>query len=263
LVKLALVMLVFLALALGGIQNFPRVLAGLMSLILSGVMISGGVAIVVGIIVLIVKQVRRQRSVYDQLRGAGETIPEATSPPRAQPPLPTPAATWTASRVRSALDQIDWFQFEKFCAALLRADGFDVERKGGAQPDGGVDLVVRKGEQSALIQCKHWRGWVVQERVVREMLGSMTHFGVKQGAIYTLKGWTKPAEQFAKAHAITLVNGDELAASAAFSAHPVTARQSSRRTFTTARSASRSWSGAPATSNPSGAARGIPAAAAN
>lgn len=43
------------------------------------------------------------------------------------------------------------------------------------------------------------------------MLGSMTHFEVKRGVIYTLKGWTKPAEVFATQHNITLVNGASLA----------------------------------------------------
>ncbi|HVU34721.1 MAG TPA: restriction endonuclease [Opitutaceae bacterium] len=130
------------------------------------------------------------------------------------------AAPWTVELVRRRLDEIDWYQFEKFCAALLAADGFQVTRQGGAHPDGGVDLIVEQQGTRALIQCKHWRTWVVQERVVREMLGAMTHFGVKQGAIYTLKGWTKPAETFAAQHAITLVNGDELAQSASVQFDP-------------------------------------------
>lgn len=122
----------------------------------------------------------------------------------------TPAA-WTPASVWEALGEIDWFQFEKFCAELLRAEGFHVERRGGAQPDGGVDLVVSQDGLSALIQCKHWKTWNVQEKVVREMLGSMTHFGVEQGAIYTLKGATKPAKEFAQQHDIDLVDGQELA----------------------------------------------------
>jgi len=85
----------------------------------------------------------------------------------------------------------------------------------GAQPDGGVDLVAQNGAERILVQCKHWRTWTVQEKVVREMLGSMTHFGVTRGAIYTLKGWTGPAAGFAVQHAITLVDGEELARRAA------------------------------------------------
>lgn len=66
-----------------------------------------------------------------------------------------------------------------------------------------------------LIQCKHWRSSAVQEKVVRELLGSMTHFRVTRGAIYTLKGATIPAAAFAVQHGITIVDRVELARRAA------------------------------------------------
>lgn len=97
-------------------------------------------------------------------------------------------------------------------AALLTSDGFHVERRGGAQPDGGVDLIATKDSTPMLIQCKHWQTWLLQERVIREMLGSMSHFEVRHGAIYTLKGWTKNAAAFADQHQIALVNSTTLAA---------------------------------------------------
>ena len=118
---------------------------------------------------------------------------------------------WTKRRIEATLGEIDWFQFEKFCAALLRTEGYAVERKGGAHPDGGVDLIAEKDGERILVQCKHWRTWTLQEKVVREMLGSMTHFQVNRGAIYTLKGWTRPAAAFAEQHAISLVDGETLA----------------------------------------------------
>jgi hypothetical protein len=121
------------------------------------------------------------------------------------------SSEWDFASVRRALEQIDWYQFEKFCAALLKADGFAVERKGGARPDGGVDLIAEKAGTRTLIQCKHWRTWTVQEKTVRELLGSMTDFGVRQGSIYTLNRWTEPAAQFAARHNITLTGGHELA----------------------------------------------------
>ena len=118
---------------------------------------------------------------------------------------------WNTESVLAALGEIDWYQFEKFCATLLRHEGFEVERKGGAHPDGGVDLIAARDGVGSLIQCKHWKTWEIKEKVVREMLGSMTHFRVSRGAIYTLKGWTAPASQFAAQHQITLVDGVQLA----------------------------------------------------
>ncbi len=118
---------------------------------------------------------------------------------------------WDSESVLKALGRIDWYQFEKFCAVLLRSEGFEVERKGGAHPDGGVDLIVAKDGARSLIQCKHWKTWEIKERIVREMLGSMTHFQVNRGAIYTLKGWTVPSLQLAEQHQIVLVDGTQLA----------------------------------------------------
>jgi restriction system protein len=122
---------------------------------------------------------------------------------------------WPEAAIEKALAEIDWYQFEKFCSALLRSEGFQVERKGGAQADGGVDIIAEKGGDRILVQCKHWRTWSVQEKVVREMLGSMTHHGVMRGAIYTLKGWTVPAGRFAGEHQITVADSSALARRAA------------------------------------------------
>ena len=143
-------------------------------------------------------------SVPAQVRNVSPGYPAVSVPPPVKP-------EWDPARIEEALGEIDWYQFEKFCAALLRNEGFDVERKGGAQPDGGVDLVATKNGEPMLVQCKHWKTWTVQERVIRELLGSMTHYQVKRGALYVLKGATRPAESFARQHGIEIVSGQGLA----------------------------------------------------
>lgn len=217
LVKLGFALLLLLALGIGGLQNFAPVLLGLLKLV--GIVLAG-VAVLGLIAFLLFRHYRSPTTAFMERSvntANAESIQNRVSPVR--PPVTTYESTipiaWTVASIRQALGEIDWYQFEKFCAALLQADGFVIERKGGAQPDGGVDLIVEKSGTRALIQCKHWRTWQVQERVIREMLGSMSHFGVRQGAVYTLKGWTVPAAQFAALHDITLVNGDELAQGAA------------------------------------------------
>lgn len=127
---------------------------------------------------------------------------------------PTPSASdqpWTEARIIERLRAIDWYHFEKFNAAILEKEGWSVERKGGATPDGGVDLVATKSDVVTLVQCKHWKTWTVQEKVIRELLGSMAHFRASRGALHTLKGWTKPAGQFAAEHDITLCDERDLA----------------------------------------------------
>ena len=41
------------------------------------------------------------------------------------------------------LRKIDWFQFEKLIEIIYRHRGFEVKRLGGANPDGGVDLIIK------------------------------------------------------------------------------------------------------------------------
>jgi hypothetical protein len=222
-IKAVLGLLCLAALGIGGLQGFGRALTGLIALLLI-VVVGGGLLALAGYVGWRIYRARFSQPTYaanpassfgwQNLQSQPLRPCDRATPGERGPTVVAETSAWSAKSIRSALDEIDWFQFEKFCAALLRADGFVVERKGGAHPDGGVDLVVEKQGVRALIQCKHWRTWVVQEKVIREMLGSMTHFKVTQGAIYTLKGWTAPAANFAAQHAITLVNGSELAASA-------------------------------------------------
>ena len=52
---------------------------------------------------------------------------------------------------------MSWQDFEKFCGEAYRRKGFVVQESGRAGPDGGVDLVLRKGGETWLVQCKRWR----------------------------------------------------------------------------------------------------------
>ena len=190
--KFAVGGLFLLALAIGGRNGIPGILSALLGLIWL-FCAAGLVALVVWVVL------KRNRA-----KNSGETKPADTVPPATE--------EWTESRIVEKLHAIDWYQFEKFNAAILAKEGWSVERKGGATPDGGVDLIATNGEKKVLIQCKHWKTWRVQEKVIREMLGSMTHFGVTSGAIHTLKGWTKPAAAFAATHRIALRDEQNLAA---------------------------------------------------
>ena len=56
------------------------------------------------------------------------------------------------------LKNLDWYQFEKLVGLLYTQEGYRVDRKGGAGADGGVDLVVWRGEDDfGVVQCKHYR----------------------------------------------------------------------------------------------------------
>jgi hypothetical protein len=120
-------------------------------------------------------------------------------------------AAWTLDSIYDALGKIDWYQFEKFSAALLLNEGYVVERKGGAYPDGGVDLIAIKDSETILVQCKHWKTWSIKPKTVREMVGTMMINQTRKGAIYTLKGATKAAQELAIQQGIQIEEGYSLA----------------------------------------------------
>jgi restriction system protein len=124
---------------------------------------------------------------------------------------PAPVKVWTEESIVSALGVIDWHQFERFCATLLRAEGYDVTRLGTVQPDGSVQLMAERSGERLLVQCKHWRTRVVKENAIHGLLGSMAEFGATAGAIYALHGSVTPATRFAEKHTISLADGRELA----------------------------------------------------
>jgi hypothetical protein len=118
---------------------------------------------------------------------------------------------WNERRIIEALEKIDWYQFEKFNAAILSAEGWNVQRTGGARPDGGKDIIARRNGHSVFVQCKHWRTWKVQEKVVRELIGSMSIAGIASGAIHALNGFTDGARLLAASSGVLLHDGPSLA----------------------------------------------------
>jgi len=112
-------------------------------------------------------------------------------------------------QVEEALDALDWFQLEKLVGALFETKGNQVEMRGGAKADGGIDIVVRSGSSSAAVQCKHWAKWKCGPAVVRELLGAMTHEGFQRGFL-VCRTATDAARSLADNEQITIVDRDGL-----------------------------------------------------
>ena len=104
------------------------------------------------------------------------------------------------------LRSIDWFQFEKLVALVYRKLGYNVVRRGGANPDGGVDLIIEKDSQRMAVQCKQWKTWNVGVRAVREFLGALMDAGIQKDIFITLCGYTGEAKQLAEKHGIEILN---------------------------------------------------------
>lgn len=114
--------------------------------------------------------------------------------------------------IATQLEVIDWFQFEKVVKRVLEAEGWSVAHKGGAQADGGVDLVARKSGRMAIVQCKHWHHYDVDVKVVRELLGAQNslEFCADESMLFTLGACTQATREFAELNHIEIFGADYL-----------------------------------------------------
>jgi hypothetical protein len=142
---------------------------------------------------------------------APEQKPDAVEPePEPEPALASEPIVTTTGLLRE-IHSVDWFQFEKLIGLVYRKLGYDVTRRGGANPDGGIDLIIEKNGQRAAVQCKQWKAWRIGVKQVREFLGALTDADIPQGKLITLCGCTHPALQLAKRHDIEILTEAELA----------------------------------------------------
>ncbi|SDB20198.1 restriction system protein [Desulfonatronum thiosulfatophilum] len=112
----------------------------------------------------------------------------------------------------STLQAMSWQEFERLVAEHFRRQGFSVTRNGGAGPDGGVDLDLRKGEEIHLVQCKQWKAYKVGVQPVREFYGIMSARGAAGGFFITSGTYTTDARTFAHGLNLELIDGQRLLA---------------------------------------------------
>lgn len=85
------------------------------------------------------------------------------------------------------LRALKWNDFEMFIELFFLLKGYEVERRGGLEPDGGIDLIVRQNERSFVVQCKHWYREKVGVKEIREMLG-VRQINRADGMIFVTSG---------------------------------------------------------------------------
>lgn len=105
---------------------------------------------------------------------------------------------------------LSWRDFERLIAEGFRRRGFQVTENRGGGPDGGVDLVLAKDGERALVQCKHWRASSVGVEVVRELYGLMTAHGAVRGFVVSSGRFSRAAREFASGRNVELIDGTEL-----------------------------------------------------
>ncbi|MFP1132930.1 restriction endonuclease [Asticcacaulis sp. W401b] len=115
-----------------------------------------------------------------------------------------------ASSVHTSLHEMTWQDFERLVGRAFQKLGFDVHHTGRAGADGGIDLVLRRGSETALVQCKHWKASKVSVETVRELFGLMAERGAAHGYLVSAGTYTRDALSFASGKNLTLVTGEQL-----------------------------------------------------
>lgn len=157
------------------------------------------------------------------------------------------------SNAADALDGMSWREFEMLVGEAFRLQGYGVLETGGGGADGGVDLVLSKGTEKYLVQCKQWKAFKVGVDVVRELYGVMAAKGAAGGFVVTSGQFTEDAVGFASGRNLKLIDGPllhGLICQARNSRGPAPAQQSGPSLVSAARADTPSVPSCPACSKP-------------
>lgn len=106
-----------------------------------------------------------------------------------------------------ALQGMSWQEFEMLVGEGFKRRGYGVRETGGGGADGGVDLVLTKGGEKFLVQCKQWKAFKVGVSTVRELYGVIAAEGVAGGFVVTSGRFTGDAQAFAAGRNVQLLDG--------------------------------------------------------
>ena len=116
----------------------------------------------------------------------------------------------TGNTSAAVINEMNWQEFEMLVGEAFHRKGFSVVESAGGGPDGGVDLVLKKNNETFLVQCKQWRAFKVSVDIVRELYGVMAARGAAGGHVVTSGRFTDDAKDFASGRNIELVDGPAL-----------------------------------------------------
>lgn len=106
----------------------------------------------------------------------------------------------------NSIRSISWKEFEDLVAEAYRRKGYTVtETSFGA--DGGVDIILKKGTEKILVQCKQWKMQKVGVKVVRELYGVVIAEGASEGVVISSGIFTEDAIAFARGKPLELIDG--------------------------------------------------------
>lgn len=106
-------------------------------------------------------------------------------------------------------DDMEGSDFEKYCADLLIAMGYEEVELTPASHDFGVDIFADKDGISYAFQCKCYAD-PVGIKAIQEVYAGKDYYGSMVGVVITNQEFTKPAKEFAEKLNILLWDGDRV-----------------------------------------------------
>ncbi len=107
-----------------------------------------------------------------------------------------------------SLRQLPWKRFEDLLGEAYRRQGYKVEETLGGGADGGVDLILGRGGNVTIVQCKRWSGKPVPVQTVRELYGVLHDRNATSAKLVATTSFTSDAIAFAIGKPIELIDGE-------------------------------------------------------
>jgi len=108
-----------------------------------------------------------------------------------------------------AIEGLGWRDFEKLVGLGFQQRGFTVlDRKGLAESE--VPLLLTRGAERFLVQCRDWRAQQVSGRAVRDLHAAVAAQRLAGGFVITSGTFTTDARKLAAARNIGLIDGKHL-----------------------------------------------------
>ena len=110
--------------------------------------------------------------------------------------------------------QLSWWQelsgqrFEQEIGLLFEKRGYQVYLQ-GKSGDGGVDLIISKGSNKVIVQCKAHKN-PIGPHVVRDLYGALTHNKAREAWIISVSRFTKGSWEFAANKPIRLITIEDI-----------------------------------------------------
>lgn len=125
------------------------------------------------------------------------------------------AANTPPASSKDALARLGWQDFEHLLAEHYRAQGYRVEHAAPAPSlkalGSGLDLRLRRGDESLIVRCKHWDTLEVPPQEVNELLSAMLNEASTGGILVTRGRFSAEARNIARRQPrLQLVDGDVL-----------------------------------------------------